>query len=81
MTLLIELAGWGGMTLALLAFALVSFGKVKGTSLTYQGINLASCVGLGVNGFSHGAWPSVGLNVIWAMIGIAAICVIRRTAT
>ena len=71
--LAVEAAGWTGATLTLLAYLLLSMGKVTGQSLLYQGMNVAGAAGFIVNGWWHGAVPSAVLNVIWMMIGGVAL--------
>ena len=69
---LVEVAGWGGAVLILLAYLLLSAGKMTGQSLTYQGMNVIGAAGFVVNGWWHGALPSATLNVLWLMIGLFA---------
>ncbi len=65
----VEAAGWIGAALILLAYLLLSMGKVTGQSPLYQWMNVAGAAGFIVNGWWHGALPSAVLNVIWMMIG------------
>jgi hypothetical protein len=69
--LLIEIAGWVGAGLILLAYALVSAGRIEARSVSFQLMNLLGAAGFVINSGFHGAWPSAILNVIW--IGIAAV--------
>jgi hypothetical protein len=78
MQLLIDIMGWAGTILFLVAYALVSLKKVEGDSNLYQGINLLAGVLLISNSFYWGAYPSVGLNVVW--IGIAVYTLGRKYA-
>ena len=71
--LAVEAAGWTGATLILLAYLLLSMGKVSGQSALYQGMNIVGAAGFIVNGWWHGALPSAVLNVIWMMIGGVAL--------
>lgn len=73
MVLAIGIVGWVGAALILLAYALVSAGRVGGASTAYQWINIAGSAGLAVNSAWNGAMPSVALNVIWLGIGVAAL--------
>ena len=77
-----ETAGWAGALLILLAYALLSLGKVTGQSALYQGMNVVGAAGFIVNGWWHGAIPSASLNVVWMLIGgftLARILQRRRT--
>jgi hypothetical protein len=68
----VEVAGWSGAALILLAYLLLSAGKLTGQSLAYQGMNVVGAAGFIVNGWWHGALPSASLNVLWLMIGALA---------
>lgn len=71
MLIAVELAGWTGALLILLAYLLVTSGRVTGQSLAFQLMNLFGAAGFTINGWWHGALPSASLNVIW--MGIAAV--------
>ena len=71
--LLVEIAGWIGALLILSGYALLTAGRVDGRSPLYQGMNVVGAAGFIVNGWYHGAIPSAALNVIWMMIGVAAL--------
>jgi hypothetical protein len=75
--LLVEIAGWIGAGLILLAYALVSSGRIEARSVSFQLLNLLGAAGFVVNSGFHGAWPSAILNVIW--IGIAAVSLARMS--
>ena len=80
----VEIAGWTGASLILLAYLLLSMGKVTGQSPLYQGMNIVGAAGFIVNGWWHGALPSAVLNVIWMMIGgvtLWRIMAKRRSST
>jgi hypothetical protein len=74
----VEVVGWTGASLILLAYLLLSAGKLTGQSLVYQGMNVAGAAGFIVNGWWHGAIPSAVLNVIWMLIGGIALWRIAR---
>jgi hypothetical protein len=69
----VEIVGWIGASLILLAYLLLSAGKLTGQSLVYQGMNVVGAAGFIVNGWRHGAIPSAVLNVIWMLIGGIAL--------
>ena len=80
----IEIVGWGGATLILFAYLLLSAGKLTGQSPLYQWMNVVGAAGFVANGWWHGALPSAVLNVIWMMIGGVAlwrIAIRRRSST
>lgn len=77
--LAVEIAGWAGALLILLAYLLLSAGRLTGQSLAYQAMNVVGAAGFIVNGWWHGALPSATLNVLWLMIGLfAAIRILQR---
>ncbi len=69
----VEAAGWIGAALILLAYLLLSIGRVTGQSPLYQAMNVAGAAGFIVNGWWHGALPSAVLNVIWMLIGAVTL--------
>ncbi len=68
--LLINILGWTGSVLYLLAYALVSVKKAEGDSVLYQGINIIAGVMLVIYTLSLGAYATTGLNAVWVAIGI-----------
>ncbi len=68
----VEVAGWTGAALILLAYLLLSAGRLTGQSLTYQAMNVVGAAGFIVNGWWHRALPSASLNVLWLLIGAVA---------
>lgn len=69
----VEVAGWTGASLILLAYLLITTGKLTGQSAVYQWMNVVGAAGFIVNGWWHGAIPSAVLNVIWMLIGAVAL--------
>jgi hypothetical protein len=74
---LVDLGGWAGAAALLLAYGLVSTGRLSGRSVGFQLLNLFGAVGLLVNGVWHGAWPSAALNAVWLVIGFSALIRLR----
>lgn len=79
--LIIDIVGWIGAGLILLAYALLTAGKLEARSLAYQGMNVVGALGFIANGWYHGAMPSAVLNIIWAGIGLVALWKIRERAS
>jgi hypothetical protein len=75
----IEVIGWCGALLILVAYGLISSGKLGARSLHYQVMNIVGAAGLIVNSGWNGALPSVGLNVVWLFIGLFTL--LRRPRT
>jgi hypothetical protein len=78
MKLAVEVVGWAGAALILGAYALLSAGKLRAESLTYQLMNVFGAAGFMVNSGWNGALPSAALNLIWMGIGLYALRQRRR---
>ncbi len=76
MAIFVDMLGWVGTVLYLVAYVLVSIKKVEGDSFLYQGINILAGILLVINTFYWRAYPSMGLNAAW--IGIAIFTLGRR---
>jgi hypothetical protein len=76
--LTIEIIGWVGAGLILLAYLLLSTGRVTGQSRLYQWMNVVGSTGFIVNSGWNGALPSAALNVVWMAIGLFTLWTIRR---
>lgn len=74
--LLINVTGWIGTGLLLLAFYLVSTRRTQGDTGLYQSLNILGSGLLIVNSFYYGALPSVGVNIAW--IAIAMFALLRK---
>jgi hypothetical protein len=59
--------------LILLAYVLVTLGRLTGRSLLFQVMNLAGAAGIAVNGWWHGALPSATLNIVWMLFAAGAL--------
>ncbi|MFV1979858.1 MAG: hypothetical protein ACC655_01780 [Rhodothermia bacterium] len=70
-----DIFGWIGAGALLVAYALISAGRLKADDGKYQGLNVFGSVGLMVNSTFYGAYPSTALNIIW--IAIAGITFVR----
>ncbi len=77
--LFIDIVGWAGAIVLLLAYGLVSTRKTEGDSVSYQVLNLAGSGLLMMNSFYYGAYPSSGVNIVW--IGIALFALIRKKSS
>lgn len=65
-----EIIGWIGALLVISAYFLVSTKKLPPTSVTYQSMNLFGALGVGINVFVKGAYPSLVIQVVWGLIAI-----------
>jgi phosphatidylserine synthase len=66
----INILGWTGSVLYLLAYALVSLKKADGDSALYQGMNILAGVLLVIYTLSLKAYATTGLNAVWVAIGL-----------
>ena len=73
-----DVLGWIGAFLLLLAYAAVSFGKLKADSSAYQYLNIVASVLLLANTLFYGAYPSSFVNGVWTVIAIVAIASILK---
>lgn len=78
--LFIDLAGWAGALLILLAYVTLSIGRLRSDATAYQIMNILGAAGLILNSGWYHALPSVGLNVVWMAIGIYALFSRRKAA-
>ena len=75
---IVDVAGWIGVVLLLLAYGLVSVRRLEGDSTSYQLLNVAGSALLIVNSYYNRAFPSVAVNLFW--IGIGAFALVRAKA-
>lgn len=71
--LFIDILGWTGSILYLLAYGLVSARKTEGDSLVYQGMNIFAAALLVIYSLSLGAYATTGLNAVWVAIGLITL--------
>jgi hypothetical protein len=79
MNLAVEIVGWAGAGMILLAYLLLSAGRLAARSVTYQGLNLVGAIAFVINSGWNGAIPSATRNVVWA--GIAVFALVRMAKT
>lgn len=73
MKLFIDVGGWLGAILILLAYFLVSTRRVHGGSVRYQALNVVGSLLVGANAFYYHALPSFSINVVWIAIAVMAL--------
>ena len=67
---MIEIIGWTAAVMMLSAYVLLTTGRLRSLSSTYQWLNVLSGAGFIVNSGWNGAYPSAALNLIWMGIGL-----------
>lgn len=68
MKVLIEVIGWAGAGMVLLAYGLMMTRRLAATSAGYRWLNAAGSAGLIVNSAWNGAFPGMFLNVVWLAV-------------
>jgi hypothetical protein len=81
MNVAIEIVGWIGATLVLVAYGALSAHKLTSRSAAYQLLNIGGSVGLVINTLWNGAIPSAAVNLIWMAIGAHAMWRNKRAVT
>lgn len=76
---LMHVIGTGGAILVLLAYFLVSSGKVSSASVAFQVINLVGAGLLTTYALLLQGWSLVFLNGVWAIIALVALLRIMRS--
>jgi len=70
MNIFIDILGWTGSILYLLAYGLVSAKRTEGDSFLYQGMNILAGVLLVIYTLALEAYATTGLNAVWVAIGL-----------
>jgi hypothetical protein len=78
MSLFAEIAGWIGAALLILAYGLVSWGRMEGRSRGYQWLNIGGSALVLLNSLYCRALPSAATNLFWIMLGLSAMVATRR---
>jgi hypothetical protein len=72
-SVLFELIAWTGGAATLLAYGMVSSGRLDARGGVFQALNLLGAAALGASAARHGAWPSTVVNLAWIAIGVATL--------
>jgi drug/metabolite transporter (DMT)-like permease len=78
MKILIDIMGWAGAFLILLAYFLISTHRIKSNNRLYQVLNIGGSLLLVVNTIYYHTYPIAMLNAIWLSIGITMLIRIYR---
>jgi hypothetical protein len=73
MEIVVGAVGWTGTGLLLIAYGLLTAGRISAAGWGYQTLNLAGGVALMVNTAYYSAWPSAALNLAWFGIGVIGL--------
>ena len=69
----IEVFAWIGVTVILIAYALLSFDVIESDSITFQLSNLIGAAGIASISFLRQVFQPLVLNTTWAVIALVAI--------
>lgn len=69
----IELLGWIGIVLVLLAYFLNNFEIIETTNLLYPLMNFTGAIFIIGSSLDNKDWQPVVLNIIWALIALAGL--------
>ena len=70
---IIEIFGWYGTIVIVVAYFLVSFGLLSSNNLWYQILNATGAIGIITISFYKKAYQPGVLNIIWTIIALIAI--------
>jgi len=68
-----ETIGWVGISLIVLAYALISFNVLLSTSLLYQVMNIVGSIGVIYISFKKKTYQPGILNIAWVIIALISI--------
>lgn len=77
-TVFIDVLGWIGALLVIIAYFMVSTRRVAGDALSYQLLNLSGGLLLIANTAFYGAYPSSVVNLVWVGIAVYALVTGRK---
>ncbi len=69
----IEILGWIGAVMILVAYALSNFGILGPTDFVYQILNIFGALAIVYHSLTKKDYQPVVLNIIWAMVAVLAI--------
>jgi hypothetical protein len=70
---LVDIIGWTGSALVVVAYALNMFGRMAANSLAYYILNIIGSACLIINTLYHNAVPSAVVNMIWVALAVWAM--------
>ncbi len=71
--MIIDIIGWVGSALVVLAYALNMYKKLAADTLAYYLLNITGSVCLIANTMYHRAIPSTAVNVVWVLLALVAM--------
>jgi hypothetical protein len=77
-TNLSDVLGWLGTLSYIVAYLLLSLGKLKAEQKTYHLLNILGALGLIVNAIHLDDYPNIIVNMVWFAIGFMGLIFIAR---
>jgi hypothetical protein len=74
----VEIIGWTGSILIIGAYALNLNGKLDANDMRYIWANIIGAIFFMINSYSHGAMPSVVVNIVWIGFAVNTIFQLRK---
>ena len=71
--MIVEIVGWIGTILVVVAYFLVSTERIKPKAVSYNLMNLFGAIFIGVNVFVNQAWPAFGLQIVWGVVAMMSL--------
>ncbi|MEI7603889.1 MAG: hypothetical protein WCJ19_02620 [bacterium] len=70
-----DFIGWIGMIVLLLAYVLLSAGKLNSKSIIYHILNIIGSILITIFSYllPNPAWPTMMLNIIFSLVGIFSV--------
>lgn len=75
---MVDVSGWAGALILILAYGLTSFDYLKADTWMYQWLNILGSLLLIINTAYYDVLPSTLLNSVWCLFGLMAIVVSSR---
>jgi hypothetical protein len=71
-----DLIGWTGTCFYIIAYLLLSLGKIKAGRPLYHCLNMVGAAGLITNAIRLDDYPNIIVNLIWLIIAFSAVILI-----
>lgn len=72
--ILINIIGWLGAILYIVAYFLLTIEVISSSSFTYHFLNVLGAIGLTINACYLKDSPNIIVNLVWLLIAMSAIC-------
>jgi len=69
----IDVIGWVGSAMVVIAYALNMYNRLAADALPYYLLNIIGSICLIINTAYHHAIPSAAVNIIWVLLAVVAM--------